>query len=343
MACAFVFTASIVFGQNTDSIVAEWIASAHADAQAEAFTHWNDDGEIPPACATCHAGAGFRDFYGLDGSAAGSIDVTIGIGGVVDCDTCHADGVSEIKEVLFPSGMPLAVAAGNATCSTCHQGRVGGARIEESTAGSDPDTVNPELRFMNPHYKAAASTQLGHLANGLYEYTGRDYVGPFDHAEGLNTCTSCHNPHSLEVVEFVCTECHGERPLVDIRARQDDWDGDGDVAVGVSVEVEALRMQLHDAIIAYARDVVEAPVIISGDAYPYFFIDTNANGEADAGEAIYPNRYASWTPRMLRAAYNYQFITKDHGAFAHNPHYALQALYDSIEDLGGDVSKLKRP
>ncbi len=40
----------------------------------------------------------------------------------------------------------------------------------------------------------------------------------------------------------------------------------------------------------------------------------------------------------MKAAYNYQFVTKDPGAFAHNPAYAAQLLHDSIADLGTRVS-----
>ena len=171
---AAVFSVSASIAQDAESIVVEWAASAHAKADAEAFTHWNDEGEIPAACATCHAGAGFRDFYGLDGSPVGAIDATIGTGGVVDCDTCHAAGTEAITQVRFPSGLTISVDPASATCSTCHQGRVGGVRIQEVTAEGDPDTVNPDLSFMNPHYKAAAATLMGHTANGLYQYVGQN-------------------------------------------------------------------------------------------------------------------------------------------------------------------------
>ena len=50
---------------------------------------------------------------------------------------------------------------------------------------------------------------------------------------------------------------------------------------------------------------------------------------------------------LLQAAYNYQFVGKDHGAYAHNPHYATQLLIDSMEDLATmadiDTSGLMRP
>ena len=63
-------------------------------------------------------------------------------------------------------------------------------------------------------------------------------------------------------------------------------------------------------------------------------IDTNGNGQVDPDEANNDNRYATWTPRLLKAAYNYQYSTKDPGAFTHNGRYILQTLYDSLEDIG---------
>ena len=51
----------------------------------------------------------------------------------------------------------------------------------------------------------------------------------------------------------------------------------------------------------------------------------------------------NWTPKLLKAAFNYQYSQKDPGAFVHNPKYVIQFLIDSIEDLGGDVSKYTRP
>ncbi len=69
-------------------------------------------------------------------------------------------------------------------------------------------------------------------------------------------------------------------------------------------------------------------------AYPYFFADANDNGQVDEGE----ERYATWTPRLLRAAYNYQVSNKDPGEFAHNGKYIIQLLYDSIADLNTAIA-----
>jgi len=40
----------------------------------------------------------------------------------------------------------------------------------------------------------------------------------------------------------------------------------------------------------------------------------------------------------LQAAYNYQYSTKDPGAFAHNGLYIIQVLYDTLADLGQEVT-----
>ena len=61
----------------------------------------------------------------------------------------------------------------------------------------------------------------------------------------------------------------------------------------------------------------------------------NSGGHCDPGEAIYPNRYQSWTPEVLRAAHNYQLAHTEPAAWAHNFAYMAQLLYDSTEDLLG--------
>ena len=93
----FVSQAAAQSAPDIGAITGAWANSAHADAQAEAFSHWNEDGEIPENCAVCHSGEGFRAFYGLDGSEAGTIGHPVAIGGVVDCDTCHAEGCARYR------------------------------------------------------------------------------------------------------------------------------------------------------------------------------------------------------------------------------------------------------
>ncbi|MEI2613268.1 MAG: hypothetical protein V9G20_31925 [Candidatus Promineifilaceae bacterium] len=69
----------------------QWASSAHADASAEAFVHWNeeDPAEVPDRCAKCHSTPGFQDFLGADGSEAGVVNAAAPIGSTVECVACH--------------------------------------------------------------------------------------------------------------------------------------------------------------------------------------------------------------------------------------------------------------
>ena len=79
-------------------------------------------------------------------------------------------------------------------------------------------------------------------------------------------------------------------------------------------------------------------------SYPYYFLDADKDGSPDKNDKGANVAYnGNWTPKLLRAAYNYQYVKKDPGAFVHNPKYVIQFLIDSIESLGGDVSKYTRP
>jgi hypothetical protein len=90
--------------------------------------------------------------------------------------------------------------------------------------------------------------------------------------------------------------------------------------------------------------VAKTPIVYDGHSHPYFFQDTNGNGVRDADETA---GYKSFTPRLLRAAYNYQYAQKDPGAYAHNGKYIIQVMYDGIADLSTqvpvDMSRMTRP
>ena len=108
-----------------------------------------------------------------------------------------------------------------------------------------------------------------------------------------------------------------------------DYNGNGDIEEGIAAEIEGLRDALYAGMQAYATEVAGAPIVYDSQSYPYFFADTDGNGEAGEGD----ERYASWTPRLAKAAYNYQASLKDPGNFAHGGKYAIQLLYDSLEDI----------
>lgn len=325
------FTPADIDVKNSKAID-DWFRSAHADAAAEAFRHWDAEEKIGPACASCHSGEGFRAFHGLDGSEAGVVEGPIDTGGVVDCGTCHNAGLAEITEVKFPSGLMHPVKGVEASCMTCHQGRTAGADVRKAIGTADADTPDLELRFVNPHYATAAATWLGGYGGAGYHYDGRDYSGRFFHARPVSTCNSCHEPHTLEVEFEPCLTCHQADSPKDIRISRQSYDGSGNVSVGIRSDIAANAALLLETVKSYAGKVAGVPIVYDGTRYPYFFADANGDGVIDEkdGKAV---AYNSWTPRSLRAAYNWKLVTSDPGIYAHNPPYALELLYDSIADL----------
>jgi len=330
---------------------AEWASSPHAKRDAEPFNHWNKERAIPVECARCHSAPGFLDYLGADGTAAGVVNHPAPIGTVITCIACHNAKTLTLSSVTFLSGLKVDKLGPEARCMTCHQGRESTVSVNKAIANQGDDAVNPKLGFINVHCRAAGATLYGTQARGAYEYAGKTYAGRYEHKAPYNRCTSCHNMHTAAVKVEDCRACHKEvtdkASLRLLRVSKTDYDGNGNATEGLGQEVQHQHAKLYAAIQAYAKEVAKKPIVYDGHIYPYFFIDSNGNGTADKGEVRFPNKYNAWTPRLLKAAYNYQFVAKDPGAFTHNPPYTLQILYDSLADLGAkvkvDLAKAKRP
>jgi hypothetical protein len=317
-----------------------WMAGGHADAEAEAFVHWDEDDppEVPASCAKCHSTPGFRDFLGADGTKAGVVDNAAPIGTTIECTACHNVATADLSSIVMPSGAEITGLGSEAVCMQCHQGRESSVSVDAYLADKGPtetDEVNASLSFRNIHYFPAGATQLGTFAKGGYQYEGKSYDAKSAHVSGIDTCVDCHNPHSLEVQVHTCVTCHPDvtavEDLKNVRmvSSAHDYDGDGDVAEGIYYEIKGLQEILYAAIQAYAGNA-GTPIAYDGHSYPYFFVDDNANGAVDADETTW---YNAFTPRLIKATFNYQFSMKDPGAFAHGGKYMIQLLHDSIEDL----------
>jgi Cytochrome c7 and related cytochrome c len=330
---------------------ADWASSPHADHKAEPFNHWNKEGNIPVVCARCHSTPGFLDYLGADGSTPGKVDHPAPVGTVITCIACHNDKAVALTTVTFPSGVQVANQGTNTRCMTCHQGVESTNSVNAKLAGIADDAVASKLDFINVHYTAAGSMLFGSVARVGYEYPGKTYAGRFAHKDPYTHCTACHVTHTLAVKVNDCMACHKEvtdkASLHMIRTDKIDRDGNGNIDEGVGQEIDHLKDKLLVAIVDYAKTVVQKPIAYTPEVYPYFFNDNNGNGTADKDEAKFPNRYKAWTPRLMRAAYNYQFVLKDPGAFAHNANYATELLLDSLADLGTkvkvDIAKTVRP
>ncbi|MCC5965124.1 MAG: polyheme membrane-associated cytochrome C [Natronohydrobacter sp.] len=330
-----------------ERLIAAWLESPHGNYQSLSFTYWNDQGSVPESCAMCHSETGFLDFLGVGGHTVGQVDHPGTINTVIGCASCHTAEAHALDAVTFPSGVEVSGLGSSATCMVCHQGRQSSDHVETRVVGKAEDEVSGELAFVNIHYAASAATMLGAEARPGYQYAGRSYAGRFMHVPGADTCVACHEPHSTAVETDGCLACHrGVEELRDIRIQHRDFAGTGDRSGGIHSEIVALQSQLMDAIRVYAAQIAGTPIAYA-NSFPYFFADPSGSGELSPDQLIRDNRYQSWTPRLLKAAYNYQVAAKDPGGYVHNPRYILQILHDSLADLAGvtglDVSHISRP
>lgn len=342
-ACTATNNESVEGVPGIEEITLKWEGSGHADASSEAYTHWNenDPAVVPTTCAKCHSTSGFRDYVGADGSAAGVVDVAGNINDPISCSACHNSAAHALDSVTYPNGTTVSGTGNASACMTCHSGMGSGQSVADRTAGIPDDEMIPESSLMGNHYFAAAAVNQGSDAGAGFQYEGKSYVGAFQHAGPVNTCVECHDPHSThlqapEEGNNICQGCHasveGYATYKSVNRSDTDYDGDG-VKEPAYDEIEGMKAILVQAIGAYAKNVTGNAWGFLGTSYPYGFIDTNSDGTIDESEAIFPNQFNTYTPRMLKAAYNFMFTTKEPGAYVHNPHYVLQLMYDSIEDL----------
>ncbi len=327
--------------------VSEWQNSGHADVSAEPFNHWNSDGAVPTACARCHTPAGYVEYVST-GKVANDIKAPAG---VITCTTCHNSATMNLTSVTFPSGVTINNLGPEARCMECHQGRESTVSVNKTIASfkatDAPDAVpaaikgtngqDQTLGFINVHYLAAGATLYGGETHGGYEYPGKTYSAKNQHVEGMDTCIACHDQHSTQVRINKCQQCHDVKTVDDLKnirmnSSLMDYNGNGDTKEGIYYEIQGLQTSLMTAAQAYAKDVTGTSIVYDGNTYPYFFVDANDDGKADQQNGK-PVAFTKWTPRLVEATYNYQFVEKDPGAFAHNPSYVIELLYDSTADL----------
>jgi len=129
---------------------------------------------------------------------------------------------------------------------------------------------------------------------------------------GKSGCVGCHDVHTGAPQEDACKTCHGDVAVDDIRMPSSaaDYNGNGDVTEGIRQEYRLLRDALYAQIQAYAKNTVGTGITYNTDAYPYWFVDADGDDVADEkdGAAV---AYTTWTPRLLKAAYNFNFFRKN--------------------------------
>ena len=238
---------------------------------------------------------------------------------------------------------------------------------EDTSGTSELDKVSASISFSNIHYLAASATlhgadarigfqNPGNWGSGTLRVSAASSYSPKNlHGVSQDKCTSCHDQHTgkIAVNSATCGRCHFKEDgspvssfteLEETRQFGFDGDIDGDGAEeSMKDEIAGLAGQLFQAIQNYAT-LKSTPICYDAATNPYFFKDngtgggTAGNGVCEPGELASTNQYGqsgsgAFTPRLLRATYNYQYWVKEPGAWAHNPRYMIQVLFDSIKDL----------
>ncbi len=254
----------------------------------------------------------------------------------ITCDACHSDRAYNKTSVLFSqSGQRVGYPGESSVlCGQCHQGRAWKGTVENKILAAYPagdndstvDKITPSLTSSNSHYASSFAAIKASKSLIAVDY---DLPIAVDLAHpGGTDCMVCHDQHSTEFrLDARCNTCHPSfESIEDVHA----W-GNADV-------LDAKQAQLYSVIRQYAADNTtedadnntkdKACIIQAGSSSWYY--DTNCNGVQDAGETT---TYKKFTPRLLRACYNYLVYKKDPGLFAHNSSYANAFLDASINDI----------
>jgi hypothetical protein len=201
------------------------------------------------------------------------------------------------------------------------------------------------------HRLEAAATLFGADGSSWYQYPDKTYAATFAHNSTGGSCITCHDPHTLDIELATCTGCHADAngtatngvipfsacatPTGSQASTQScttSWTGSpSGVKSDVDALASALGTKLNSLGICFSIGATSVSV------KPFTAGACNNAGAAPALTASQARAFFNWT----------FYLQGDPGAWAHNPDYVKQALYDSIVDLGGTlpvgVTVLNRP
>ena len=209
------------------------------------------------------------------------------------------------------------VAGASTLCARCHSGRETGDSIK-----ADADTDGVLGYIFNSHYLPAAATLYN---KGGYEYTGQDYDTLGSHknvgtgASGSQgPCVACHMGlgtanHTWKVTTSnACGNCHSNPTAANL----------------------AVAKASYDAALDSLRLALEAKGIYYDSAHPNFFTAAYDPAGANTPFTNWAGVYglSSWKD-VMGAAFNYNLLVNEPGAYAHNKQYALKLIADSCDFL----------
>jgi trimeric autotransporter adhesin len=326
----------------------EWAASRHGDTKGAAWLNskshnWKASGQAgvkvsqagaPTDCQRCHTATGYVQFTNTS-SIAPIASSAARYSEPLTCNACHnpdftTRGVSArtgyynytsqaTGRLLVAARYPDSQTSN--ICLGCHVGREAGDTIKAMAAatahGNYSSAFWQNVSFLNSHYLTAGGQVFGVTG---YEYPGFNYANTVDHSlvgtGATGPCVTCHLPgksHTLApsaASYSQCNSCHnGAMDATFVANKTSDYQA------GLKALAAALTQKGF------------TPNLVNGTlTYPYF--TTRNWGNQASG------------PGNMGAAFNYNMLVHDLGAYAHNPTYAKRLVRDSIDYLvNGSVDR----
>jgi trimeric autotransporter adhesin len=319
----------------------EWAASPHGDVKGSPYlntaaVNWKASGMAgvkvsqayaPNDCQRCHTSGGYVLFSNVSSinplaSAAARYSEPI------TCNACHNPDFST-RTVSARTGYynyssaltgkllvsaPFPSSSTSNICIGCHTGREAGDTIKAMATATAHKNYSSafwqDVSFVSSHWLTAGGQVFGVTG---YEYPGINYSNTVNHSQvgsGLKgPCVTCHMPNKSHTRNpwtsgyDQCVVCHGA----------------GINATFVSDKTADFNAALKALGVALTQKGFTPNVVGGVLTIPYF---TNRNwGNMDTG------------PANMGAAFNYNMLMHDPGAFAHNPTYSKRLVRDSIDYL----------
>ncbi|BCR03998.1 c-type cytochrome [Desulfuromonas versatilis] len=319
---------------HDNTINAEYGHSGHGDVLGEGWMHYDWSASNRASCQRCHSTTGFINNVTGSTTAVAPMEV-------LSCKGCHTELSTG---ALRAPGAYTATYSNGATqqfpdvgasnlCVRCHGARESGDSIKLSTANFG------NTGFINSHYLAAGSMIF---AGGGYEYEGQNYDVGYHRSVGMSDaygtgiggpCVACHMgtdiaDHTWEVVtkddvtgavtavnSNACAQCHGGLTPAILQDSADDF---------------------HTALAAL-KTALEAKGIYFYPAHPYFYTAPYVVDGTNTAFRNWDGVYPGMGKDVMGAAFNYNLLDHDPGAYAHNRGYALKLVADSIDFLADGV------
>lgn len=300
-----------------------------------AFARFVDRGKEPLRCDGCHLDGSGRS-YGWQVRAVPQVTAYYNYSVAAKAPKRLTRSVDAQVAQTFPY-------IGNSNvCIICHAGRTAGVTLkaidgwlnDRNAAGAltlgNYSSYYNNLNFINSHYLTGAAILF---KKGGYEYEGQNYanIAHFQHdLIGKNNtkdtgnsgpCVGCHlipgrhtfKPYThdnagrvVSIDNQICQKCHAG-------------------AYGLTADKINAEVEEFEAAMAAFDAMLKLNGIYYGPSHPYYF-----------KSAVYTsaNAMKKWRKvETLGAAFNYNLIHHDPGAYAHNRIYVKRLIHDSIDWL----------